>query len=124
MYLTASQSGARVMNVNLELSKLLLSLTQKQRKLKLGSVLEQAIADFVAHDAPIGEFVFLDHLDILFEPALESNPLALLQRVSRSRVVVAVWHGIVEDGVLTYAQPNHPAFRRNPATDFLAFQLD
>ncbi len=124
LYRAASQTGARVLNVNLELSKLLLAMTQRQRKLQLGSALEQAIAGFAAHETTVGEFVFLDHIDILFEPSLESNPLALLQRASRSRVVVAVWHGTVEDGVLTYAQPNHPAFRRYPVKDFLALQLD
>jgi hypothetical protein len=124
LYQAASQAGARVLNVNLELSKLLLEMTQRQRKLQLGSALEQAIAGFVARETTIGEFVFLDHIDILFEPSLESNPLALLQRASRSRVVAAVWYGALEDGVLTYAQPNHPAFRRYPTKDFLAIQLD
>ena len=118
LYQAASQTGARVLNVNLELSKLLLEMTQKQRRLQLDSALEQVIAGFVAHDTTVGEFVFLDHIDILFEPSLEINPLKFLQRASRSRVVAAVWHGALKDGLLTYAQPNHPAFRHYSTKDF------
>ena len=37
--------------------------------------------------------MLLDHLEILFDPALEQDPLRLLQGVSRDRTVVAAWPG-------------------------------
>ena len=63
--------------------------------------------------------VLLDHLEILFEKSLKQDPLRLLQGISRSRTIVAVWSGILEDGSLTYAVPGHPEHRRYPATDLL-----
>ncbi len=51
--------------------------------------------------------------------SVRQDPLRLLQSISRSRTVVAVWSGILEDGSLTYAVPGHPEHRRYAATDLL-----
>lgn len=124
LYQIAVLTGSKIMNVNLELSCSLLEMTHRQRKIQFGQSFEKAITSFVASRKEFGDFVLLNHIDILFEPALESNPLSLLQRASRGRVVVAVWKGNLEDGMLTYGQPDHPAFRRYPTKDFLTIPLD
>ena len=100
----AEKSGAELVNLNLELSKRLLDLTRTQR----GRQVERLFRDLVA-EAP-GDVVLLDNLEILFDTALEIEPLRLLQVSSRNRTIVASWNGSFRDGTLTYAEPGHPEF--------------
>ena len=39
-------------------------------------------------------------------------PAAALQGLSRNRTLIVAWGGNCEDGVLTYAEPGHPEYRR------------
>lgn len=111
--------ASKVINVNLEMAQALLELTQKQRKSQTKQLLEKIIRRCVVSSEICGNFVLLNHIEILFDPDLEIDPLALLKEVSRNRVIVAVWKGKIEDGMLTYGQPDYPAFRRYDAKGFL-----
>src|SRR6266540_7316337 len=88
----AKENGYSYLNVNLELSKRLLELTRTQRSRQVERLLKEVIAS-----AP-GDVVLLDNLEILFDPALEVEPLHLLQVSSRNRTVVASWNGTAKDG--------------------------
>ncbi len=106
---TALQSVAKklacpLVNVNLELSKRMLELTRNQRSNQVGRLLKDVIA------AVSGDVVLLDNLELLFDPALQVEPLRLLQLASRNRTIVAAWNGNYRDGTLTYAEPGHPEF--------------
>jgi RNase adaptor protein for sRNA GlmZ degradation len=98
------KNGWQVVNVNLELSKRMLELTRTQRSRQVERLLKEVFAT-----AP-GDVVLLDNLEILFDTALEVEPLRLLQVSSRNRTVVASWNGSYRDGALTYAEPGHPEF--------------
>jgi hypothetical protein len=98
------ENGYPYLNVNLELSKRMLELTRSQRSRQVERLLKEVIAS-----AP-GDVVLLDNLEILFDPALEVEPLRLLQVSSRNRTVVASWNGAFKDGTLNYAEPGHPEF--------------
>ena len=107
----SKQTGFRYINLNLELSRALLDLTERQRILKLPLLVDEIIGK-------TGDRVALiDNLEILFEVSLKQDPLRLLQQISRNRTVVATWNGIIAGGYLTYAAPNHPEYRRYPAHD-------
>src|SRR4051812_48132910 len=67
-------TGSKIMNVNLEVASSLLEMTHRKRKTQFGQSFEKLITSFVASGEEFGDFVLLDHIDILFEPALESNP--------------------------------------------------
>ena len=103
----ANLTGARLVNLNLEVSRRLLDLTGRQRALQLPRLVEEV----VGRDEPL---VLVDNLEILFDVALEQDPLRLLQGVSRNRTVVAAWNGELENGYLRYAVPEHPEYRRYP----------
>lgn len=107
----AEQTGTRYINVNLELSRRLLELTQRQRKLFTPRLLE----DIVGQD--IDQIVLLDNLEVLFDPSLQLHPLRCLQDLARRRTVVAAWNGTLTRGHLTYATPDHPEYRRYPIDD-------
>ena len=101
----AQATGAPVLNLNLELSRRLLELTARQRVLRLPALLDELI--------PRGRSpVLLDNTELLFEPALRTDPLKLLQGAARNRTVVAAWNGALDGGWLTCAEPGHPEYRR------------
>jgi hypothetical protein len=123
-------------NVNLELSRRLLDLTERQRALQLPRLLAEIVGVSAA------EVVLLDNLEVLFDVSLKQDPLRLLQGLSRNKTVVAAWSGEVrteERGLrtehptdfgsdlstqssllyLVYATPDHPEYRRYPLRDFL-----
>jgi len=107
------RTGAPLINVNLELSRLMLDLTQRQRALQLPRLLRE----IVEKDA--GKMVLIDNIELLFDVDLKQDPLRLLQGISRNKTVVASWNGAIIDNFLTYAEPAHPEFRRYPVHDFL-----
>lgn len=100
----AQQNAYPYLNVNLELSKKMLELTRTQRSRQVERLLKEVIA------AVAGDVVLLDNLEILFDPALEVEPMRLLQVSSRNRTIVASWNGVFRDGTLIYAEPGHPEF--------------
>jgi AAA+ ATPase superfamily predicted ATPase len=114
----SKQTGFRYVNLNLELSRALLELTERQRILKLPLLVDEIIGK--AGD----QVVLIDNLEILFEVSLKQDPLRLLQQISRNRTVVATWNGTMAGGYLTYAAPNHPEYRRYPAHDLLAVTIE
>jgi ABC-type uncharacterized transport system ATPase component len=106
-------TGAPLINVNLELSRLMLDLTQRQRALQLPRLLREIV------DKDADKMTLLDNTELLFDVDLKQDPLRLLQGLSRNKTVVASWNGAIIDGFLTYAEPFHPEFRRYPVHDFL-----
>lgn len=108
----AQERGTQVINVNLYLSSALLELTGKQRSLRLPSLLEEMLENA---SSPI----LLDNLEILFDQDLHQDPLRCLQNLSRNRVVLASWNGIVRKKHLLYAEPSHPEFHSYEAADLL-----
>ena len=53
-----------------------------------------------------------ESIEILFDPALQQDPLRCLQGISRNRTIVASWSGSARDRTLTYAEPGHREYRR------------
>jgi hypothetical protein len=100
----AQKIGCPLVNVNLELTRRMLELPRPQRSRRVEQLLKEVIA------AASGDVVLLDNTEALFDPALEVEPLRLLQVASRNRTVVISWNGSYQDGTLTYAEPGHPEF--------------
>ncbi len=105
--------GAPLVNVNLELSRRMLELTERQRALQLPRLLREIVDDAAS------EVVLLDNLEILFDVSLHQDPLRLLQGLSRNKTVVAAWNGSIDKDHMTYAVPDHPEYRRYLVRDFL-----
>jgi len=110
----ADQLGVPILNINLELSRQLLDLAEKQRALRVSRILDQVVKG-AERETTHGKLVVLDNIEVLFDVALKQDPLRLLQGLSRNRTVVASWNGTVHDGNLDYAEPGHPEHRRCPS---------
>jgi hypothetical protein len=113
----AESTGYTLVNLNLELSRLLLDLTERQRCLQVPKLLDEIMQ---AHP---GEGIVLDNIEIIFDVRLQQDALRCLQGLARNRTLVVAWNGEYgADGrqpMLTYAEPDHPEYRRYPAVDLL-----
>jgi len=108
------RTAAPLVNVNLELSRRMLDLTERQRALQLPRLLAEIVGGSAA------DVVLLDNIEVLFDVSLKQDPLRLLQGLSRNRTVVAAWNGSIDGEHMVYATPDHPEYRRYPLRDFLA----
>jgi len=104
---------APLVNVNLELSRRMLDLTERQRALQLPRLLAEIVG------ASEADVVLLDNIEVLFDISLKQDPLRLLQGLSRNKTVVAAWSGSVDGEHMVYATPDHPEYKRYPLRDFL-----
>lgn len=94
-----------LINVNLEVSKRLQEVPRSRHPRKVSRMMEQVVTGE-------SEVLFLDHLELLFDPSLALDPLYLLEHLSRNRILVARWNGTQDDdGKLIYAEPDHPEYR-------------
>ena len=107
------RTAAPLVNVNLELSRRMLDLTERQRALQLPRLLAEIVG------ASAADVVLLDNVEVLFDVSLRQDPLRLLQGLSRNKTVVAAWSGTIDGEHMAYATPDHPEYKRYPLRDFL-----
>jgi ATPase family associated with various cellular activities (AAA) len=107
------RTGAPLINVNLEISRRMLDLTEHQRALQLHRLLSEIV------NTSQGDVILFDNIEILFDVSLRQEPLRLLQGLSRNKTVVAAWDGSIDNDYMTYATPEHPEYRRYRFSDFL-----
>ncbi|MCX5855868.1 MAG: BREX-3 system P-loop-containing protein BrxF [Deltaproteobacteria bacterium] len=107
------QTSAPLINVNLELSRRMLDLTERQRSLQFPRLLGEMIDEIKENT------ILLDNIEILFDVALKQDPLRLLQGLSRNKTIIASWNGSIDKDSLTYAVPGHPEYKRYSSRDLL-----
>lgn len=107
------RTAAPLVNVNLELSRRMLDLTERQRALQLPRLLAEIVG------ASAADVILLDNIEVLFDVSLKQDPLRLLQGLSRNKTVVAAWGGSIDGAHMVYATLDHPEYRRYPLRDFL-----
>jgi len=107
------RTGALLFNVNLELSRRMLDLTERQRVLQLPRLLAEIVG------ASALDVILLDNVEVLFDITLKQDPLRLLQGLSRNKTVVAALSGSIAGEYMVYATPDHPEYKRYPLRDFL-----
>ncbi|MEN6327778.1 MAG: BREX-3 system P-loop-containing protein BrxF [Syntrophomonas sp.] len=109
------QTGAPLLNVNLEVSRCLLEMTQRQRALRVAECMGNTVRECG------NPLVLLDNLELLFDPALQLNPLKLLQGLARNQILIVAWNGRIKDGNLVYAEPGHPEYQSYSNSDLIIF---
>ena len=99
------QQGSRMLNVNLELSQQMLELPKRKWARQAAPLLKNLVSKAG------GDLLILDNLEVLFDSALQLDPLRLLKSASRNQTIVASWNGLYQESVLTYAEADHPEHR-------------
>lgn len=107
------RTGASLINVNLELSRRMLELTEHQRALQLPDLLAEIPNETQA------DLILLDNIELLFDVLLKQDALWLLQCLSRNKTVVAAWSDSIDGKHIIYATPEHPKFKRYRIQDFM-----
>jgi len=79
-----------LINVNLGLSERMLELTEKQRAIQAGRLLNDII------DEKNKDRIILDNIEILFDSSLKLDPLRLLQKISRNKTLHVAWNGTIK----------------------------
>ena len=107
-----STKGWSLLNLNKNLSDRLLDLTSKQRRLRTANIVRDLIEEQGNQTVSM-----LDNIGLLFHPALQQDPVMVLQGASRSHTVIAAWQGEISGGKLIYGYPDHPEYRRIEVKD-------
>ena len=107
----AAENAYPFINVNLSLSEKLLEIAKKARALQVLRVLQDMLS------AVESGVVLLDNTEVLFDPSLQQDPLRCLQSLSRNKTVVATWNGRLKDGILSYAEHDHPEYQQYAQVD-------
>lgn len=104
--------------VGLQLSRSLIERSARDRPMVLADYMSTLL---VSHSEG---GIALDHIEILFEPALHADPLSLLQMFARSRLIIASWPGNYHHQRLTYAELGDPEYYSRTVNDLLTYSLE
>ncbi len=113
----AESQGGHYLNINLQLSQRLLELPRSKRPRQVDRILNTLT------DEPQSGLLILDNLEIIFDRSLQLDPLRLLKAASRKHTLVAAWSGTMQDGVLSYAEPDHPEYKSYRDVDVLVVSI-
>jgi hypothetical protein len=100
----ATQIDLPIINLSLLLCQRLLSQNRRQRALNAEGVATEVI------DENYKSGLCLDDTELLFDSTLQLNPLVFLREISRNRLIVATWNGVVAGGQLRFGQTGHPDY--------------
>lgn len=104
--------------LGLPLSRTLLEMLPHERPL---AVEEQVVALVTTADT---RGLALDHIEILFEPDLQTDPLRLFDRLAHDRLLLVSWPGEYDGQRLTYAEPAHPEHYSRAVSDIRYYSLE
>jgi hypothetical protein len=107
------------LNIGILLSKALNVLTQKQRCLMAGEILQNTLSQ---HSD--SSMVFIKNLEVLFDSSLKLDPLDLLKRNARSRKLIAIWPGQLQERHLVYAEFGHVERRSYSLDGIFTFEIN
>ncbi len=115
----AEDSNHVYINLNLAMAERLMMIPVQERCLYITQYMDEIVQDIGT------ETILFDHIEILFEKPLKTNPLALLKNLSRHRKLITAWPGIIKNNALIYAKPGHPEYvKYSIEVDYTVFDID
>lgn len=113
----AAERGWQALRIGPLLAGALIDIPKRQWGRAACDIIRHALA---AHQPPVVCY----GIELLFEPDLSIDPLALFQDISRSTLVVIAWPGRYEGGVLCHAVPEHAHYHTWNAPDVVVTSLN
>lgn len=89
----------------------LLPLSRDDRSRKAPDILAKML-NFI-----VSEVVWIDRIQVLFEPSLELDPLRQLQELARIKPIIAVWPGQLTEQFLTFSVPGRADYQSYTANE-------
>jgi hypothetical protein len=108
--------GIESLNISRELSSSLMNLSASERSRFSQAWLMDTLVTF--QKSP----VLCTCPDLLFDPSLEIDPLALFRQAARAIQIIVLWPGEYSANILSYAVPEHHHFRTWIISDPLLMQ--
>ncbi len=108
---------APVVNINLDVSRQLLELPEKQRPLNAAKILDSIIKSKTKNT------LIFKNIELLFNAALKTDPLRLFKNISRTKTLIIGWNGFIQGSSLIYADPGHPDYKKYLADDLNIINL-
>ena len=108
----ATKLDLPIIDLSLLLSQRLLSLTRHQRELRAQDVATDVI------DENYKSGLCVDNIELLFDSTLKLNPLVFLREITRNRILVATWNGVLTGGELRFGHIGHPDHFSQTANGF------
>ena len=94
-----------------ELCEHLLPLSRDDRSRKAPDILAKML------NCIASEVVWIDRIQILFEPSLELDPLRQLQELARIKPIIAIWSGQLTEQFLTFSVPGRADYQSYTANE-------
>lgn len=116
--LCAEAKSSYYVSLGLPLSEALLDTPDERRALTVPDHFETIIS------ASHGQGVELDRIEILFQPGLKTDPIALVKRFAAHELFLVSWPGNVNNDLFTYADRQHAEFYQKPVSDVLHYSLE
>jgi hypothetical protein len=101
--LLSADKNIEVLNLNLLLSEALLEKTKSKYPLYVEEIVQNLTLDG-------SKTYVLQHIDILFDPVLQTHPIRLLENLSKRNRLIVIWPGTYENETFKYAESGHPEY--------------
>lgn len=111
-------NGIPLLNLNLLLSEQLMDVTEKQRIISIGKIIEDILSKYAE------ETIILDNIEMLFNPQLKQDPLGLLKKASRNKTLIIAWNGTIDNKHLIYSEPGFPEYKKYDIQDITVISPD
>lgn len=102
--------GCTVIALSEVLCQRLLPLSHINRE----NMAEEMVIELI--DSTSTSIVWLDRIQVLFEPSLQLDPLRLLMSLARIKPVVATWPGTCSETALSFSAPGKFDYQHYPAS--------
>lgn len=112
----ANDMGFTITELSKELSRSLMNVSMNERT----RFTDKWVLEYLTSLQP-GPIVCA-HIDLLFEPKFNLDPLVLFRQASRFTRLVILWLGDVSNDLLHYAVPGHNHYRSWQISDLLTHQ--
>lgn len=97
-----TQHGYQQLRLNAELSKALIPFPPQERQSKIETAIKSLI--------PRQSTLLISDFEMLFDPRYKIDVLKLFCERAKSSRIAVIWPGTIEDGKLSYAQPEDPDY--------------
>jgi len=105
-------------NLNYLLTKKLMDVPSSRRPFES----EKCINEIFEEDK--NQVLLVDNIEVLFDPTLSLDPLRLLLRLSRWKILVVAWPGSCKEDEVSYAEPGYKEHRTYSIKDLVVIDLN
>lgn len=100
------------LNLGLELSKRLLELPKGERAKRVPDLVYNIVSEVDS------DRLVVDNIDILFSPAYKLDVLKLFTQIGRSKKLIVIWDGELNDGILSYSAQGYEDYQCYNINDY------